>query len=294
MTFNDLKNVAVWDLTANRGEYKKKCLSIVIFYGFLLFVHIIPQVWQLLTMGTDNISLEVFHIEDIGYSVTLFTLSYVAYILLMGNMFKVLVTKQGRINEFMLPADNSTRFVWRTIVTVVGTALMLLAGILCYDLLQMLIHRVAFSDYNVQSVFVMYHSVSDVAAQIRREFDDSSVWFFLGLMRTLAVVALASTYVLGSSIKYKRSILWTTLCHFLLWVLLITLMIFLATVCEGGLMRSIILWLIRNEDSLAWLSDNVWVIFLIPCLIEAGIIWLLWRMTYKRYCKAQLTTRMNP
>lgn len=295
ISFSDLKNVAVWDLTTHRGEYRKKWMAVMMFYGFLLFIHIIPQIWDLVTMGSGNYGLVASQSADVGHSLVLFNLSFVAYILLMGNMFRMLVTKQGRINEFMLPADNLTRFVWRAIATVVGTALMLLAGIVCYDLLQMLIHWVAFKGYDVHSMFVLYGNTSDVLAQIRKSYDDTATWFFYDLMWTLGIVALASTYVLGSAIKYKKSILWTTLFHFVLWFVSTTLMVIVAlNMDEAGLIVKFLEWMDDHLDAMLWLRDNAWLIPFFFCLIETGIICLLWRMTYKRYCKAQLTTRMNP
>lgn len=294
ISFNDLKNVALWDMTVHRGEYRRKCLAVAIFYGVLMLIHIVPQICQLITFGSGNISPEIFYAEDIAYSMILFKLSFVVYILLMGHMFKILVTKQGRINEFMLPADNLTRFTWRVIVTVVGTAVMLIAGIVCYDLLQMLVHWIALKDYDVQSVFVMYDVTSDVLAQIRKTFDDVTLWFFFDLMGVLGLVFMGSTYALGSSIKYKKSILWTTLFHFLLSVVgIVLLLIFAVNIADSGLMTSIFRYLDKNTD-VEWLKDNVWVIFFVFCLIEACVIGLLWRITYRMYCKAQLTTRINP
>ena len=295
ISFNDIKNVALWDITAHRGEYKSMIMKIMMFYGFMLFVHIIPQIWQLVTLGSGYISLVAFHAEDVGWSVTLFSLTSAAYILLMGNMFQMLVTKQGRINEFMLPADNSTRFLWRSIATVLGTALLLLAGLVCYDLLQMLIHWVAFKGYEVESIFVMNYGFSDALAQFRKSFDDSTMWFFFDLMWKLGIVALGSTYILGSAIKYKRSILWTTLFHFVLWAVGTTLMVILAVnMHDNGLIQRFFEWLDERAETMEWLEENAWVFPAFFCLVETGIIYLLWRFAYKKYCKAQLTTRINP
>lgn len=293
MTFNDLKNVALWDMTAHRGEYKKFMMSILMFYGFLLLIHIFPQIWQLVTLGSASISLYLFHAEDVAYSATLFGLSYVAYILLMGRMFSVLQTKQGRINEFMLPADNATRFTWRVIATVLGTALMLLAGIVCYDLAQMLIHWVAFRGYEVDSVFSMVTLVGDVTAQFQKMLDDTAFWFFFNLMWVLGIITFASTYILGSAIKYKHSILWTTLFHFILAILGTTLMVFLAvSLHDSSLLESFAMWMEKHHDSFNWVK--AWMITAFICLIQLSICSLLWRWTYKKYKKAQLTTRLNP
>lgn len=293
MTFNDLKNVALWDITAHRGEYKKLVMGIMMFYGFLLFIHLIPQVWQLVALGSGYISVEMFHMEDIAHSATLFGLSFVVYVLYMGRMFYMLQTKQGRINEFMLPADNSTRMTWRVIATVVGTALVLLAGIVSYDVLQMLIHWIAFKNYPVESVFSMVNMFSDVTAQFQKMFDEPAFWFFFNLMWILGIVIMGSTYALGSAIKYKRSILWTTLFHFVMGFLSMTLMVFLAvSLHDSSLMESLADWLMEHRNDFDWVK--AWMPAALVCLIELGICLLLWHWTYKLYKKAQLTTRLNP
>lgn len=293
MTFNDLKNVALWDITAHRGEYKKLGLSFLMFYGFMMLIHIFPQIWQLIFMGSNYISVELYHAEDITFSVTLFGLSYALYVLSMGRMFYMLQTKQGRINEFMLPADNSTRMTWRVIATVVGTALAVLAGLVCYDLVQMFVHWVAFKDYPIESVFSMASLFSDVTAQFQKMLDEPAFWFFFNAMWFLVVVILGSTYALGSAIKYKRSILWTTLFHFVMGFLGMTLMIFLAvSLHDSSLMESLVDWLMEHRNDFDWIK--AWMIPALICLVELGICLLLWRWTYKLYKKAQLTTRLNP
>ncbi len=293
MTFNELKNVALWDLTAHRGEYKKLGLSFLMFYGFLLLIHIFPQIWQLVTVGSGSISVEFFHVEDIAFTATLFGLSFLLYVLSMGRMFYMLQTKQGRINEFMLPADNSTRMTWRVIATVLGTALVLLAGIAGYDLVQMFIHWVAFKNYPIESVFSMVNLVSDVTAQFQKMLDDPAFWFFFNLMWILSIVIMGSTYALGSAIKYKHSILWTTLFHFVMGVLGTTLMIFLAvSLHDSSLIESLANWLMEHRYDFDWVK--AWMIAGLISLIELGICFLLWHWTYKLYKKAQLTTRLNP
>lgn len=296
MTFNDLKNVALWDLTAHRGEYKKLGMGFLMFYGFLLLIHIFPQIWQLVTMGSGYISVEMFHMEDIAHTAMLFGLSFLLYILKMGSMFYMLQTKQGRINEFMLPADNSTRMTWRVIATVVGTALVMLVGIVCYDLVQMFIHWVAFRNYPVESVFSMVNLMSDVTAQFQRMLDDQPLfWFFFNMVYVLGIITFGSTYALGSAIKYRHSILWTTLFHFVMGILSMTVMVFIAvSMHDSGLMESLVNWFIEHIDSFEWIKDYPWVFPGFVCLIELCICLLLWRWTYKLYKKAQLTTRLNP
>ncbi len=295
MKFNDLKNVALWDLTAHRGEYKKLMISFLMFYGFLLLIHIFPQIWQLVTLGSDFISVELYHAEDIAFTATLFGLSFVLYVLSMGRLCYMLQTKQGRINEFMLPADNSTRFLWRVIATVLGIALALLAGIVCYDLVQMFIHWVAFKNYPIESVFSMVNLFSDVTAQFQKQLDEPAFWFFLNLMGTLGIIIMGSTYALGSAIKYKHSILWTTLFHFVMGILTMTLMVFLAvSLHDSSLMEAFAEWFLEHRNSFEWINDNPWVVPCFICLIELGICSLLWHWTYKLYKKAQLTTRLNP
>lgn len=283
----------MWDLTAHRGEYKKLVMGITMFYGFLLLIHIFPQIWQLVTLGSGYISVEFFHIEDITHSATLFSLSFLMYVLYMGRMFYMLQTKQGRINEFMLPADNCTRMTWRVIATVLGTALVLLAGIVCYDLLQMFIHWVAFKNYPVESMFSMVNMFSDVTAQFQKMLDEPAFWFFFNAMWILGIVILGSTYALGSAIKYKHSILWTTLFHFVMGILSMTLMVFLAvSLHDSSLMESLANWLMEHRNDFDWVK--AWMPAALVCLIELGICLLLWHWTYKLYKKAQLTTRLNP
>lgn len=297
ISFDNIKKIALWDLTINRSMYRKQIYSLLAFFGALLFIHLVPQLWSAMLYGADSVigNYSSMLSKDHSMAQTLFFTSFVVFMLWQSNFLSVLRTKQGRINEFMIPASNGERFIWRAFVSTVVTALVIIVGIECYDLIQMLVHTIVFKGYEVHSVWTL----QDLDIFINSSPADGGAFtpafiFFMKLATVLSIVAFSSTYFLGSTIKYKKTLLWTTLFHFLFWMTFSLLMMLIATSEAGGLLERLVRFLFENRGILSWIKDYPWVISFTGCLIESLLIAWMWCRSYKNYCRAQLTTRMNP
>lgn len=293
ISFDNIKKVALWDLTFNRSTYRKRLLTIMISLGVLFFIQMVPQLWKAVFYGRDVLQYAYgdMYATDGIFAVLLFILASVIYVLFQGTIFSPLQTKQGRVNEFLLPADNSTRFIWRAFMSLVGTGVAIVLGIVCYDLLLMLLHTIVFKGYEITSVWATLFADEDLS-EIPLA-DSTAFWFFLKTACNLFLLVIASTYVLGGSIKYKFSPLWTTLFHFVLSFLTNVAMVIFAICCASGMLDSVLRYLDENQGIFEWCVNYPWVFSLTACLVEILLIAVMWFYTYRNYCRAQLTSRLN-
>ena len=95
-----------------------------------------------------------------------------------------------------------------------------------------------------------------------------------------------SVYPLFNAWKYRHNIAYTILFYILAWLLLIVLISAYA-VC---------LWDAADFLYIISFFEDVpsWCLLLVLDVFLAGLLFLMWRCTYRLYCRAQITTRRNP
>lgn len=285
ISFDNIKKIAQWDLTINRAAYRKLFLTIILGNFIIFFFHIVPQVYTVMNYGEESIIPEIEMYGDYNTANFLLVINLLAYILAMGMMFSSLATRQGRLNEFLLPASNAERFTWRVFSTTIGTAACIVVSLIAYDLLQMLVHELAFTSYPTKSIFVMTGLIGGESRPIPE--GEGLEWFFANLFSLLNFIALASSYILGSAIKYRKSIAWTTLVHTCIVMLLIFIFIFMINTGLADALADFMQGLFGNHE-------NDWIFFCILCVLLSCLCLFFWRKTYKLYCRGQLTSRLNP
>ena len=280
--FNRFLNVARWDLTINRKFYIRQliiiagCVLVPIIYKYLVLLANY-ELWNSVGMAMAQ---EADIVAVSGYYVFI---GGAAYVLMFCYMFHNLVGKQARINELTLPATNLERFLWHAGGTVIGTTLILFLSVAMADLLHVIFGWAILGQTEFQSLTKATFDMSPtflLANEIGREkgFWGILCWLFVWLLSA----NFNSTFALGSACKYKHTFGYVFLFH-VLWNLAL---LFVGAATIGFVNHEIVEYLERH------LSLNL--VFLILDIILGAILCFMWWLTYRLYCRAQITTRRNP
>lgn len=281
--------VARWDLTINRAFYNKMAMAIAACSILpVLFYHAI----EMLDKVTDSDGVGKSYSSFMGdlevISVFISVFSGIALTVVLGFMFHNLRSRQGRIAELTLPASNIERFLWHAFVVLVGADVWFLMSVGLAEILNALLVAVTFNfgDYEYVSLTAMVCDNFYKTLPTAMVFDES---FHLGAYVAIILSSLLSisVYPLINAWKYRHNIAYTILFYILAWLMLIMLI----TACAA--FAAICSW------DVAWFFgflENVpsWCLVIILNVFLAGLLFLMWRCTYRMYCKAQITTRRNP
>ena len=281
--------VARWDLTINRAFYNKMAMAIaacsilpVLFYHA---IEILERVSDADGVGKPYSSF-LMDLELISVFISVF--SGIALTVVLGFIFHNLRNRQGRIAELTLPASNIERFLWHAFVVLVGADVWFLMSVGLAEILNALLVAVTFDfgDYEYVSLTAMVCDNFYKTLPTAMVFDES---FHLGAYVAIILSSLLSisVYPLFNAWKYRHNIAYTILFYILAWLMLIMLI----TACAA--FAAICSW------DVAWFFgflENVpsWCLVIILNVFLAGLLFLMWRCTYRMYCKAQITTRRNP
>ncbi len=281
--------VARWDLTINRAFYNKMAMAIAACSILpVLFYHAI----EMLDKVTDSDGVGKSYSSFMGdlevISVFISVFSGIALTVVLGFMFHNLRNRQGRIAELTLPASNIERFLWHAFVVLVGAHVWFLMSVGLAEILNALLVALTFNfgDYEYVSLTAMVCDNFYKTLPTAMVFDES---LHLGAYVAIILSSLLSisVYPLINAWKYRHNIAYTILFYILAWLMLIMLI----TACAA--FAAICSW------DVAWFFgflENVpsWCLVIILNVFLAGLLFLMWRCTYRMYCKAQITTRRNP
>lgn len=281
--------VARWDLTINRAFYNKMAMVIAACSILpVLFYYAIENLEMVMDSdGVDKPYPSFLMALDL-ISVFISVFSGIALTVVLGFMFHNLRNRQGRIAELTLPASNIERFLWHAFVVLVGAHVWFLMSVALAEILNAILVAVTFNfgDYEYVSL------TSKVCNNFYRTLPtfmvfDESFHFGAYVAIILSSLLSMSVYPLFNAWKYRHNIAYTILFYILAWLLLIVLI----TACAAFV--AICSW------DMAWFLgffENVpsWCLVLILNVFLAGLLFLMWRCTYRMYCKAQITTRRNP
>lgn len=281
--------VARWDLTINRAFYNKMAMAIAACSILpVLFFHAIEMLYKV----TDSDGMGKSYYSFMGdlevISVFISVFSAIALTVVLGFMFHNLRNRQGRIAELTLPASNIERFLWHAFVVLVGAHVWFLMSVALAEIFNAILVAVTFDfgDYEYVSLTAMVCDNFYKTLPTAMVFDES---FHLGAYVAIILSSLLSisVYPLINAWKYRHNIAYTILFYILAWLMLIMLI----TACAAFV--AICSW------DMAWFLgffENVpfWCLVLILNVFLAGLLFFMWRCTYRMYCKAQITTRRNP
>lgn len=226
--------------------------------------------------------------DEVGvYAVIIVWIGMAYMIISSGYMFHNLLTKQGRIQEFTLPATNLERFLWHAVVTVVGVHLVFIAGVLLADLIHILFRLMVVPGAEINSIFLYVFVVAWKYWEQINLLSSNHIGVILYV--TLMTLCYVRTYCLVNAWKYRHNILLTCIFHFLLQSILPLIIL---SVC--------MLFSIEKAD-VSWFAswlidiDEHFTPFIICMNVFAALLYVgIWLLTYRLYKRAQLTTKRNP
>lgn len=275
-------NVARWNLAINRSQYIKLALTLFLVMSLPLLMFIMKTVW---VFGiTSNKDMALLSLPGTGMGEWMSGCFLFALPILAGYTFHNLLTKQTRIKELTLPASNGEKFLFHAVMTIGGAFLTYIVSYFLLDIIQYLYVGIVFGFPYAR--WIPYASVffNNASAQGVKLFfsDNAALWFTL--TADLGLIAFVSTFVLGNAVKYKHNVLWTCLFH---WA-----MGFLALFCMGlaiPFMRDADWTWLENVDGDMVACAAKWGLL----LFFATVTVLCWWLSYRLYCRAQITTKRN-
>lgn len=284
MKYDRFLKVARYNLAINRALYLKMAVSLFLVMALPLLLFIVKTIWTMgITRNVDYALAATIPGSNIrGWMQVSFIF---AMPVICGYMFHNLLTKQTRTKELTLPASNGEKFLFHALMTVGGAFVVYFVSFFVIDLLQYLyvalvfgISHATFFPYKL--LFFSYKATGCVDP-ITAFMGD----FWLGFILKQAWVAYFSTYILGNAIKYKYNVLWTYVFHVALGFVSMALL---------GLSMPMIIgadwtWLQNIELEKAMLFFRISI-----TLFFSFITIFCWWMSYRLYCRAQITTRRNP
>ncbi len=267
-----LWNVAKWDLTINRQFYLKSSLIVCV-------VMALPTLSSILTCRD---------LTDVPWSEPAFVRAGITgentwsmYILLLpflfGYMFHNLTSRQGRINEFTLPATNPEKFLCHVCLILLGSLALAVASFVALDIV----------NYLATGLIAGFGNTGEFVHSMLRMHENYSIFDILrldqkeSLFCLLSYVLYLSTFVLGNAYKYKHNVLFT-----IVWDMALTFvaLVFIFAFCTHYVysfgMRSFL-----NLQTQGWFL--VWYVILVAVTV------LCWTLAYRLYTRAQLTSRRN-
>ena len=280
--------VARWDLIINRAFYNKMAMVIAACSILpVLFYYAIENLEMVMNSdGVDKPYPSFLMALDL-ISVFISVFSGIALTVVLGFMFHNLRNRQGRIAELTLPASNIERFLWHAFVVLVGAHVWFLMSVGLAEILNAILVAVTFNfgDYEYVSLTAKVCDNFYKTLPTAMVFDES---FHLGAYVAIILSSLLSisVYPLINAWKYRHNIAYTILFYILAWLLLIVLI----SVC------AVCLWDAADFLYIISFFEDVpsWCLLLVLDVFLAGLLFLMWRCTYRLYCRAQITTRRNP
>lgn len=276
------KNVAVWDLTINRPFYKKMLIIILSLISVPVLALYIVKLWSIL-LSPDKQAMR----QQIAEAGVVVDASFIATIIsvfmsvLMGYIFHNLLTRQSRINELTLPASNCERFSWHVVRTLLVWPLVIVGCVAVVDLMQLLLNLTILGSTRVNSIFGYFIDTlsSSSLSYVFDSYESAAVF----LSSILMPFNWWSVFALGNAWKYRYNIALT-----IGWAIALSLTLSLST----GLV-------LISSDELSWpwpkffdMNQTQGVTLLL--LFTLACTALIWWLTYRLYCRAQITTRRNP
>lgn len=285
-------NVARWDLNTNRKSYSKYAMLIVCMYVGMAMYSYVSDYLAGKTFDFYGSLRAGFNDSDYYKAAGIAAFMAVAFsvqtLLSMSAMFHNLRTRQGRINELTLPATNLEKFTWHVFLIVVANWSLMLVGVLVADALHCLFLLAAYGT-SVQVSSITCHVFDSLfSLQVLELFSDrGSVSWMVFLATLFFGRAFVATFALGSAWKYRRSLATTILFHILFWLSVV--MLFMVVVAVSSALNLLVPEFVRFITDI---GSSFWAfVFMLTGL---GVFCGVWYLTYRLYCKAQVTTHRNP
>lgn len=280
---------ARWDLTIHRNTYTRFLWMVALGAAVPTIIYLISLVY-LSIWGNGEMPMLMYKFERTNHEAARGTLFIIGLVQLccIGQMCYTLKDRANRLSEFMLPASQKMKFLWRVLLVTVGVfllgqVLIVLLGLIRYLFTAMFLgfgsSSPVFYDYDGVSFSRFLSEIAMTNSCLSRDTGGliPSVYIVL-VMFIIWMAAFLSVYVLASAYKFSRGVLYGTLVHFAVFFAMVFLMSRNFTIFE-------------SYDPCP--RDLGWFMYggtLVHLLILVGCLWGAWRL----YRSAQLTSRRNP
>lgn len=280
---------ARWDLAIHRNTYTRFLWMLALGAAVPTIIYLISLVY-LSFWGNGEMPMLICKFERTNREAARVTLFIIGLVQLfsIGQMCYTLKDRANRLSEFMLPASQKMKFLWRVLLVTVGVfllgqVLIVLLGLIRYLFTAMFLgfgsSSPVFYDYDGVSFSQFLSNIAVVNSGISRQTGGlvPSVYIVL-VMMMIGVVAFLSVYALASAYKFSRGVLYGTLVHCAVFFATVFLLSGNFTIFESYE---------PSPRDWGWFMYGVAFVHL---LILTGCWWGAWRL----YRNAQLTGRRNP
>ena len=267
-TFNIQRfgNVCTRLVMLRKKEYFNLFLAVVLFVGLFCVFTCNP-------LSGDAIEPLQYKYLFLQLGITIYSFSLILITLYGANIIRDLKTKQQRIDELVLPATNLEKFTARVLASTVLVLILVAAGIVVGDILQMLInmllHKGTFASISLYATKQMY-SMMETSIIAMENLSHKPV----RLMFTLMLIGGNAFYLLGGMLFRKTAWLKTTLAIIILSIVLFSMFVGYAYVVYAY--TSYVVYIPEWMRS-AWFNIASMMVQICACYYFA----------YRIYCKLQ-------
>ena len=226
-TFNIQRfgNVCTRLVMLRKREYFNIFLAVVLFVGLFCVFTCNP-------FSGDAIEPLQYKYLFLQLGITIYSFSLILITLYGANIIRDLKTKQQRIDELVLPATNLEKFTARVLASTVLILIIIVAGIMVADVLQMLInmllHKGTFASFCLSSFNVAFTELQTSILAIENVLHKPIRFMFL-----LTLISGNAFYLLGGMLFRKTAWLKTTLAVIVISIALFSMFVGYAYVVYG-------------------------------------------------------------
>lgn len=226
-TFNIQRfgNVCTRLVMLRKKEYFNLFLAVVLFVGLFCVFTCNP-------LSGDAIEPLQYKYLFLQLGITIYSFSLILITLYGANIIRDLKTKQQRIDELVLPATNLEKFTARVLASTVLILIIIVAGIMVADVLQMLInmllHKGTFASFCLSSFNVAFTELQTSILAIENVLHKPIRFMFL-----LTLISGNAFYLLGGMLFRKTAWLKTTLAVIVISIALFSIFVGYAYVVYG-------------------------------------------------------------
>lgn len=226
-TFNIKRfgNVCTRLVMLRKKEYFNLFLAVVLFVGLFCVFTCNP-------LSGDAIEPLQYKYLFLQLGITIYSFSLILITLYGANIIRDLKTKQQRIDELVLPATNLEKFTARVLASTVLILIIIVAGIMVADVLQMLInmllHKGTFASFCLSSFNVAFTELQTSILAIENVLHKPIRFMFL-----LTLISGNAFYLLGGMLFRKTAWLKTTLAVIVISIALFSMFVGYAYVVYG-------------------------------------------------------------
>ncbi len=295
------QQVAKWDLTINKNFYRNLATVTLTGVVAITVLGFFMRWMTYKTLYTDDALL--------AFGGTMIAISYFTGIMMIvfaGCINHPLRNKQGRITTLTLPATNQEKFVWHTLCMIGGGFLFCWLCILIADGVNALLTFMVFPVENVHSMTLQFikilfgtsdKEVTGVIAEVMIPLEEGGIKSCVVIWAWCEAILYISIFAFGNALKYKNNIILTIIAiailQFMLTMLFFTCVILFSETLAENFER----WIEYIKEKFI-VTDDMLVIFFNWIVIIGGVVLLclsalLWTKSYKLYCRAQITSKLN-